>query len=140
MIETSRRRSRPRASATRLMKRAGGRSVQGYNAHVVASPEQVIIAAAPMVANAVDTLREAPIQEPIGSCSRTAATGTRLRSPTYASKAIDLLIPTGTAGAADRARSCPAKATKRDRSKRWSRDHSSAARTASSAAASPSGS
>src|SRR6266508_4707482 len=30
---------------TRLMKRAGGRSVQGYNAQVVASPEQVIIAA-----------------------------------------------------------------------------------------------
>jgi hypothetical protein len=78
MIETSRRRSRPRASAHRLMKRAGGRSVQGYNAQVVAGPEQVIIAAqvtqshndadqlAPIVANAVDTLREAPIQEPIG--------------------------------------------------------------------------
>jgi hypothetical protein len=30
---------------TRLMKRAGGRSVQGYNAQVVASPEQVILAA-----------------------------------------------------------------------------------------------
>jgi hypothetical protein len=30
---------------TRLMKRAGGKSVQGYNAQVVASPEQVIIAA-----------------------------------------------------------------------------------------------
>ena len=30
---------------SRLMKRAGGRSVQGYNAQVVASPEQVIIAA-----------------------------------------------------------------------------------------------
>src|SRR5437773_5535795 len=63
---------------TRLMKRAGGRSVQGYNAQVVASPEQVIIAAqvtqshndsdqlAPMVANAADTLRDAGIQEPIG--------------------------------------------------------------------------
>src|SRR5205814_814590 len=63
---------------TRLMKRAGGRSVQGYNAQVVASPEQVIIAAqvtqahndsdqlAPMVAHASERLRDAGIQEPIG--------------------------------------------------------------------------
>jgi hypothetical protein len=60
------------------MKRAGWALGAGYNARVVASPEQVIIAAqvtqshndadqlAPIVANAVDTLREAPIQEPIG--------------------------------------------------------------------------
>jgi hypothetical protein len=49
--------------------------VQGYNARVVASPEQVIIAAqvtqahndadqlAPMVANAVDTLRLSSLRE-----------------------------------------------------------------------------
>ena len=63
---------------TRLMKRAGGKSVQGYNAQVVASPEQVIIAAdvtqshndadqlEPMVAHAVESLREVGIAEPIG--------------------------------------------------------------------------
>jgi DDE family transposase len=60
------------------MKRAGGKSVQGYKAQVVASPEQVILAAQvaqshndadqlePMVAHAVETLREAGIEEPIG--------------------------------------------------------------------------
>jgi hypothetical protein len=60
------------------MKRAGSKSVQGYNAQVVASPEQVIIAAEvtqshndpdqlePMVAHATETLREAGIEEPIG--------------------------------------------------------------------------
>ena len=64
---------------TRLMKRAGGRSVQGYNAQVVASPEQVILAAevtqshndgdqlAPMIATACEALREAGIEEPIGT-------------------------------------------------------------------------
>src|SRR5919198_34725 len=59
---------------TGLMKRAGGKSVQGYNTQVVASPEQVILAAevtqshndadqlAPMVAHAAETLREAGIE------------------------------------------------------------------------------
>jgi transposase len=63
---------------TRLMKRAGGKSVQGYNAQVVASPEQVIIAAEvtqshndadqlePMVAHAAASLHEAGIDERIG--------------------------------------------------------------------------
>lgn len=63
---------------TRLMKRAGGKSVQGYNAQLVASPEQVILAAqvtqshndgdqlAPMVAQTVETLREAGIEESLG--------------------------------------------------------------------------
>jgi transposase len=63
---------------TRLMKRAGGKSVQGYNAQVVANSEQVILAAevtqshtdgdqlAPMVAQAVETLHGAGIEEPIG--------------------------------------------------------------------------
>src|SRR5213593_857191 len=63
---------------TRLMKRFGGKSVQGYNAQVVASPEQVILAAQvtqshndadqlePMVAHTVESLREAGVEEPIG--------------------------------------------------------------------------
>jgi hypothetical protein len=60
------------------MKRAGWALGAGLQRPCHASPEQVIIAAqvtqshndadqlAPIVANAVDTLREAPIQEPIG--------------------------------------------------------------------------
>jgi transposase len=91
---------------TRMMKRAGGRSVQGYNAQVVASPEQVIIAAqltqshndsdqlAPMVACAADTLREAGIQEPIGTV---LADGGYWNSPAITNvreQGIDVLIPT----------------------------------------------
>jgi transposase len=91
---------------TRLMKRAGGRSVQGYNAQVVASPEQVIIAAEvtqshndsdqlePMVVKASDTLREAGIQEPIGIV---LADGGYWNSPAIANvreQGLDVLIPT----------------------------------------------
>lgn len=64
---------------TRLLKRAGGRSVQGYNAQVVASPEQVIFAAditqqsndsgqlAPMVRSARQALRAAGIEESVAT-------------------------------------------------------------------------
>jgi transposase len=91
---------------TRLMKRAGGRSVQGYNAQVVASPEQVIIAAQvtrshndseqlePMVAKASNTLREVGIEEPIGIV---LADGAYWNSPAIANvreQGIDVLIPT----------------------------------------------
>jgi hypothetical protein len=91
---------------TRLMKRAGGRSVQGYNAQVVASPEQVIIAAQltqahndsdqlePMVAEAGDTLREAGIEDPIGIV---LADGGYWNSPAITNvreQGIDVLIPT----------------------------------------------
>jgi transposase len=90
---------------TRLMKRAGGRSVQGYNAQVVASPGQVILAAQvtqshndsdqlePMVVQATDTLREAGIQEPIGIV---LADGGYWNSPAIANvreQGIDVLIP-----------------------------------------------
>ncbi len=63
---------------TRLMKRAGGPSVQGYNAQIVANAEQVILMAevtqahndrdqlAPMMSRAVETLRMAGVHEPIG--------------------------------------------------------------------------
>ena len=88
--------------------------MQGYNAQVVASPEQVIIAAqvtqshndsdqlAPMVANAADTLRDAGVQEPIGIV---LADGGYWNSPAIASvreQGIEVLIPTQ-----DRRRSRP---------------------------------
>lgn len=91
---------------TRLMKRAGGKSVQGYNAQVVASPEQVILAAQvtqshndadqlePMVAHAVETLREAGIEEPIGIV---LADGGYWNSPAIREvrgQGLDVLIPT----------------------------------------------
>jgi transposase len=105
---------------TRLMKRAGGRSVQGYNAQVVASPEQVIVAAQvtqshndadqlePMVANASDALREAGIEEPIGIL---LADGGYWNSPAIANvreQGIDVLIPTQ-----DRRRTRPRKLSPR---------------------------
>jgi len=91
---------------TRLMKRAGGKSVQGYNAQVVASPEQIILAAQvtqshndadqlePMVAQAAETLREAGIEEPIGIV---LADGGYWNSPAITSvrsQGIEVLIPT----------------------------------------------
>jgi hypothetical protein len=91
---------------TRLMKRAGGRSVQGYNVQVVASPEQVILAAqvtqshndgdqlAPMVAQAAGTLRAAGIREPIGIV---LADGGYWNSPAISDmrrSGIDVLVPT----------------------------------------------
>lgn len=101
---------------TRLLKRAGGRSVQGYNAQVVASPEQVIVAAqvtqshndgdqlAPMVARAVGALREAGVEEPIGTV---LADGGYWNSPAISDvrgQGIDVLVPTQ-----DRGRKAPRK-------------------------------
>jgi hypothetical protein len=106
------------------MRRGGGRSVQGYNVQVVASPEQVILAAevsqshndgdqlAPMVATAREALREAGIEDPIGTV---LADGGYWNSPAISeirSHGIDVLAPPRTAGAANRASSRPAKATK----------------------------
>ena len=105
---------------TRLMKRAAGRSVQGYNVQVVASPEQVILAAqvtqshndadqlAPMVAQAASALREAGIEEPIGTV---LADGGYWNSPAITEvrgQGIDVLIPTQ-----DRRRTAPRKLSPR---------------------------
>ncbi len=91
---------------TRLMKRRGGRAVQGYNAQVVASPEQVIIAAqltqahndsdqlAPMVANAAETLRDAGIQEPIGIVLADGGYWNSAAISNVREQGIDVLIPT----------------------------------------------
>jgi transposase len=105
---------------TRLMKRAGGRSVQGYNAQVVASPEQVILAAEvtqshndgdqlePMVAQAAEMLREAGVEEPIGIV---LADGGYWNSPAISEvrrQGADVLVPTR-----DRRRSAPRKLSPR---------------------------
>jgi Transposase DDE domain len=105
---------------TRLMKRAGGKSVQGFNAQVVASPEQVIIAAEltqshndgdqlePMLAHATASLREAGVEEPIGIV---LADGGYWNSPAIGDvrrQGIDLLVPTE-----DRRRTKPRKLSAR---------------------------
>jgi transposase len=105
---------------TGLMKRAGGKSVQGYNVQVVAGPEQVIIAAdvtqshndadqlEPMVAHAAATLREAGIDEPIGIV---LADGGYWNSPAITNvrgQGIDVLVP-----ARDRRRTAPRKLSPR---------------------------
>jgi transposase len=105
---------------TRLMKRASGKSVQGYNVQVVASPEQVILAAqvtqshndadqlAPMVAHAAETLREAEIEAPIGIV---LADGGYWNSPAIGEvrrQGIDVLVPTQ-----DRRRTAPRKLSPR---------------------------
>jgi transposase len=91
---------------SRLMKRAGGKSVQGYNAQVVANCEQVIVAAevtqshndgdqlAPMIAHAAATLQAAGIAEQIGIV---LADGGYWNSPAIShvrEQGIDVLIPT----------------------------------------------
>jgi len=105
---------------TRLLKRAGGRSVQGYNVQVVASPEQVILATrvtrshddadqlAPMVAQVTGVLREAGIEEPIGTL---LADGGYWNSPAISDvhgQGVDVLIPTH-----DRRRTAPRKLSPR---------------------------
>jgi hypothetical protein len=105
---------------TKLMKRAGGRSVQGYNAQVVASPEQVILAAQvtqsqndadqlePMVAHTIERLHEAGIEEPIGIV---LADGGYWNSPAISEvrkRGVDVLVPTQ-----DRRRTAPRKLSPR---------------------------
>jgi len=64
---------------SRKMRRAGGRSVQGFNAQIVTNTEQVILAAnitqaandssqlAPMIAQAIDELAHVCVDQPIGT-------------------------------------------------------------------------
>jgi transposase len=105
---------------TRLMKRAGGKAVQGYNVQVVASPGQVIVAAEvtrshndadqlePMLAHATQTLREAGIKETIGTV---LADGGYWNSPAISEvrrQGTDVLVPTQ-----DRRRTTPRKLSPR---------------------------
>ena len=88
------------------MKRMGGKSVQGYNAQVVASPKQIILAAqltrsvndsdqlAPMVTRTVAELVRAGIEEPIGTV---LADGGYWNSPQISevrARHINVLVPT----------------------------------------------
>jgi transposase len=90
---------------TRLLTRSGRRAVQGYNAQVVASPEQVIVAAdltqqsndsgqlAPMVEQASEALREAGVSEPIDTV---LADGGYWNSPQITEvrdQGIDVIVP-----------------------------------------------
>jgi transposase len=90
---------------TRPLKRAGGRSVQGYNVQLVASPEQVVVAAdvtqqsndagqlAPMVAQASRALRAAGVDESIGTV---LADGGYWNSPQITEvrdQGIDVIVP-----------------------------------------------
>jgi transposase len=91
---------------TRRIIRRGGKSVQGYNVQVLASPEQVILATevtqapndaaqlAPMVTHAIDEIRAAGITEPLGTL---VADGGYWSSPAIAevrARGIGVLIPT----------------------------------------------
>jgi transposase len=91
---------------TRLMKRAGGKSVQGYNAQVVASTEQVIVAAevtrshndgdqlAPMMARTAQTLREAGVDQPVGIVLADGGYWNSSAISEVREQGIDVLIPT----------------------------------------------
>jgi transposase len=101
---------------TRLMRRAGGRSVQGYNVQVVASPEQVILAAevsqshndgdqlAPMVATAREALRRAGVEAPIGTVLADGGYWNSAAISEVRRHGIEVLVPTQ-----DRRRSKPRK-------------------------------
>jgi transposase len=91
---------------TRLMKRAGGKAVQGYNAQVVASPEQVILAAqltqshndsdqlAPMVALTSETLQAAGIDQPVGVVLADGGYWNSSAISDVRDQGTDVLIPT----------------------------------------------
>jgi Transposase DDE domain len=91
---------------TRLLKRAGGRAVQGYNVQVVASPEQVILAAqvtqshndtdqlAPMVTETVEMLRQAGIAEQIGVVLADGGYWNSRAIGDVREQGIEVLIPT----------------------------------------------
>jgi len=90
---------------TRLIKRVGGKSVQGYNAQVVASPKQIILAAqltrsgndsnqlAPMVAQTVADLVRAGIEEPIGTVLADGGYWNTPQISEVRAREIDVLIP-----------------------------------------------
>jgi transposase len=105
---------------TRLMRRAGGRSVQGYNVQVVTSPEQVILAAdvsrshndgdqlAPMIATVREALQRAGIEAPIGTVLADGGYWNSAAISEARSHGIDVLVPTK-----DRRRSKPRKLSPR---------------------------
>ncbi|MGH3085417.1 MAG: transposase, partial [Gaiellaceae bacterium] len=99
---------------TRMMKRVGGKTVQGYNVQVVASPQQIILAAQvaqtvndsnqldPMVAHATAELVSAGIEEPIGTVLADGGYWNTPQIRNVRARHIDVLIPSK-----DRKRSKP---------------------------------
>jgi transposase len=91
---------------TRLMRRDGGRSVQGYNVQVVASPEQIILAAQvtqalndgdqlePMVTQTAAELARAGVEEPIGTVLADGGYWNSAAIGKVRAGQIDVLIPT----------------------------------------------
>jgi transposase len=94
---------------TRLMRRAGGRSVQGYNAQIVTSADQIIIAAdlcqaandssqlEPMITQANAALREAQIERPIGTVLADGGYWNAPQITAIRTEGIDVLVPTKSA-------------------------------------------
>jgi hypothetical protein len=94
---------------TRLMRRAGGRSVQGYNAQIVTTGEQVIIATnlcqaandssqlKPMIDRATTALRDAGIEEPIGTVLADGGYWNAPQITAIRDRGIDVLVPTKSA-------------------------------------------
>jgi transposase len=90
---------------TRMMKRVGGKAVQGYNAQVVASPKQIIVAAQvaqavndsnqldPMVTHASAELVSAGIEEPIGTILADGGYWNTAQIRDVRARYIDVLIP-----------------------------------------------
>jgi hypothetical protein len=88
------------------MKRAGGKSVQGYNAQVVASPAQVILAAevtqshndgdqlGPMMARTAESLREAGVDQSVGVVLADGGYWNSSAISEVRGQGIDVLIPT----------------------------------------------
>jgi transposase len=90
---------------TRMMKRVGGKAVQGYNAQVVASAKQIIVAAQvaqavndsnqldPMVTHASAELVSAGIEEPIGTILADGGYWNTAQIRDVRARHIDVLIP-----------------------------------------------
>jgi hypothetical protein len=91
---------------TRVMKRAGGRSVQGYNAQVVSTPGQVIIAAditqqsndsgqlLPMIKQASESLREVAVERPIGTVLADGGYWNSSQIESIHRRGIEVIVPT----------------------------------------------
>ena len=91
---------------TRLIARRGGRSVQGFNVQVVASPNQIVLAAEVtqaindsdqlerMVDRAISELAEAGIEEPIGAVLADGGYWNSTQLAMTRARQIQVLIPT----------------------------------------------
>lgn len=91
---------------SRPMRRAGTITLQGYNAQVLVSPEQVIVAAdltqsaadatelAPMVAKGVEALKAAGVSEPIGAVLADGGYWSAPQISEIREKGIEVIVPT----------------------------------------------